>query len=85
MTFDRLSMVHIAAVVSWTISWTVSWTIGQGCYDLTPVPASDAGFCPADKTVAYGCAPQDAGDAGDTEDAGGVDAPAGDGADEPTE
>jgi hypothetical protein len=72
MTFDRLSMVHIAAVLSWAMA--------EGCYDLTPVPASDSGSCPADMTTAYGCASQ-----GD-QDAGEADTPANpDASDEPSE
>jgi hypothetical protein len=58
MTFDRLSMVHkIAAVLSWA-------AVG-GCYDLTPVPSTDAGSCPPDMPVVYGCASQSTPDAGD--------------------
>jgi hypothetical protein len=72
MTFDRLSMVHIAAVLSWTLL--------AGCYDLTPVPAADAGACPTDMVLAYGgCGPET------DPDADNVDAAVDDGPSEPTE
>jgi len=68
MTFDRLSMVQkIAAVLSWAAM--------GGCYDLTPVPSTDAGSCSPDMAVAYGCASPSSPDSGD------LDAP-GDGGEE---
>jgi hypothetical protein len=66
MTFDRLSMVQkIAAVLSWA-------ALG-GCYDLTPVPSTDAGSCPPDMPVVYGCASQSSPEAGELDASADVD------------